>query len=738
MKQENSTVFPEQLDRMFAPENIAIVGVSSEGFSFGRSILLSHISVGYGGKIYPVNVRGGSVEGLEIYRSVEDIPGSIDFAIITIPARHVPAVVESCLKKGAPGVEILSSGFRETGTPEGIALEEQLREIAARGIRVLGPNCFGIYCPRSGQTLLPGPGLSREPGGVAFLSQSGGHSIDLALLGKWRGVRFSKVVSFGNGADLRETEMLRYLLRDDETKVIGMYLEGVADGDGFLSALEETAGEKPVLVIKGGLSDAGGRAAASHTASLGGRRAIWEAALRQCGAIRLESIGEMIDVSLAFSLLPVRDYHGCTVVGGGGALGIAAADAAESLGMEIPPLREDLRDSIMDLLPKPGSSAANPIDVANPFVAPGVIREILLRASEDERVDVHIVVLLLYHFKAHVKVLGVSGLADITPGRELAAVCREVWDQTGKPVVLVLPNFRQEEEAMDLEEAVRETRRLFTEAGVPVYGDVKDALRSVAALTEFSRYRQSRAAASAEILHKNAAGISSAETREVASLLADAVKRGDRALNEYESKKLLAAYSLPVTRERVVLDLEEALDYARVLGYPVALKGSSRSLTHKTEHGLVTLGIGSDEALAEAYRSLEERGGGRLDGILVQEMIGGDREFVAGLIRDRQFGPCVMFGLGGIYTEVLQDVAFRIAPLSLRDAFEMMEEIRAGKLLGAFRGKPEVDREAMARLLMGLGRIGLAHGEISEIDINPLLIADGRPVAVDALVVLKN
>jgi acetate---CoA ligase (ADP-forming) subunit beta len=221
-------------------------------------------------------------------------------------------------------------------------------------------------------------------------------------------------------------------------------------------------------------------------------------------------------------------------------------------------------------------------------------------------------------------------------------------------------------------------------------------------------------------------------------IIEDALKRGDKALNEYESKRLLDAYSIPVTKEFVATSITEALSFAKQIGYPVVLKGSSRTLTHKTEHKLIELGIDSDQALEKAYAALTERGLGQLDGILVQQMVKGERELVAGLIRDPQFGPCVMFGLGGIFTEVLKDVTFRVAPLEMRDALEMMDEIRARKLLDAFRGKPAVNREVLAHALINLGRIGLEIEEVAEIDINPMIIHDDMPIAVDALVILRN
>lgn len=478
------------IDRMFSPKSIAVVGVSTEGLGFGAGILLSHIAIGCESKLYPVNKRGGTIAGLKVYTSIEEIPEKIDFGIIAVPAPQVPAAVEACRQKGAVGVEILSSGFREAGTPEGTVLEEELQKIAGRGIRVIGPNCFGIYCPKSGLTMLPGPDLSRKPGGVALLSQSGGLSVDFAHIGKWRGIHFSKVVSFGNGCDLRETEMLQYLRQDPETKVICMYIEGVNDGREFLAALKAAAMEKPVIVIKGGLSDSGSRAAASHTASMGGSRAIWEAALRQCNAIQVENLAEMTDAALAFSMLPQGEYKGCSVAGGGGALGIAAADAAEAFGLDVPRLREDLQAEILELLPKPGSSPANPIDIANPFVAAGAIRDILLCAARDKNIDIHILVQLLYHYKSLQQSFGGVKLKDITPCRDLAESSKQAMQTGGKPVALVLPNFKQEEDAIEIEEVIRETRRLFSEAGMPVFDDVKNALRAISLVSRYYRRRK--------------------------------------------------------------------------------------------------------------------------------------------------------------------------------------------------------------------------------------------------------
>lgn len=476
----------DEFERIFHPRRVAIVGVSSEGMGFGSGMLLSLTTIGFQGELLAVNPKGGSFAGRAIFKTVEDIPGEIDLAIIAVTARHVPAILEACRRKGAAGAEILSSGFSELGTAEGLALEEEIRRIAARGIRVVGPNCFGIYCPASGLTFLPGPDLSRVSGNVAFFAQSGGMSVDLAQMAGWMGLYFSKMVSFGNGADLRETQLLEYFEHDEETHVISLYIEGVDDGDRFLQTLKRVATRKPVIVLKGGLSEAGQRAVMSHTASLGGDRAIWEAILRQSRAIRVHNLAELAQTCLAFSLLPRRPYRGITVIGGGGALGVAACDAAETYAMELPHFRGEIHDRILANLPRPGSSAANPIDVANPFVPPASLREVLLEAGNDERVDLQVMVPLLYHYKSLALQLGEASLKEITPYRELAEAFREAWDQTGKPVIVVLPNPKRGLDSLDIEEMLREARQAFLDKGLPVFDDIPGALQAVAHVSDYA------------------------------------------------------------------------------------------------------------------------------------------------------------------------------------------------------------------------------------------------------------
>lgn len=475
---------PPDLDRLFYPQKIAIIGVSQSGVGFGGGIFYSLRTIGYRGEIFLVNPKGGTLGGETIYPRIEDIPGSFDLAIIAVAAHAVPEALEACRIKGAAGAEILSSGFKELGTDEGVALEQEVVHHSAKGIRVVGPNCFGIYCPKSGLTILPGPDFSRESGPIAFLSQSGGMAFEFANLGKTMGFKFSKVISYGNGADLRETELLRYFGDDPETGVITMYIEGIQDAEVFFAALEDVSARKPVIVNKGGLSEAGGRAVRSHTASMGGSRKIWQSILRQVNAVQVDDLTEMANTCLAFSGLPNRVYRNISVVGGGGALGVAAGDIAERFGIHIPPFAEQLAQRIDALLPKPGSSPGNPVDVANPFVPPKTLREIMRLAASDERIDLQLFSFLLHHYKNRSLVTG-QPLKSLVPLMELADNIQAVIAETGKPVIVILANSKSGPDDLDVVEMFMDAHKAFMGLGVPVFNSLFECLRAIGHLNSY-------------------------------------------------------------------------------------------------------------------------------------------------------------------------------------------------------------------------------------------------------------
>jgi acyl-CoA synthetase (NDP forming) len=490
---DKTSVQHSQLERIFHPNRIAVIGVSGGSLGFGSRTIMTLLEFGYKGEICPVNPKGGTISGLKIFKTLEEIPGELDLAIIAVPAPLVPEALEACRKKGVVGAEILSAGFKELGTPEGRGLEEEIKRISQKGIRVVGPNCFGIYCPAGGLTILPGPEFPHESGPVAFLAQSGGMAGEFVMNGKSLGLKFSKVVSFGNGVDLRETELLQYLGDDPETRVICMYMEGVEDGRAFFKVLKEVTAKKPVIIYKGGLSKSGRRAVVSHTASLGGSRQIWESMMRQANAVQVKNSWEMAQACLAFVTLPQRAFPGIAVVGGGGALGVTACDTAESIGIELPLLPPDIQEKIMAILPRPGSSASNPVDAANPGVPPEILKEVLLKSGEWKTIDLQILIQLFYIYKSILR-LGETTLDEATPYRPLAQALQEVHDQTGKPVVLILPNSRRDLEDLDIEEVRRKACRLFFEKGVLTFENLTDAFRAIDQVSRYYARREVRQA----------------------------------------------------------------------------------------------------------------------------------------------------------------------------------------------------------------------------------------------------
>lgn len=464
--------------RIFNPERLLIVGISGQGKGVACDLFYALKDFGYKGEILFVNPKGGNFAGRTIYREIEEIPGEIDLATIFVNAAAVPGLLESCRLKGAAGAVIFSSGFGELGTDEGIALEQELVRIIKKGIRVIGPNCMGIYCPEGGLTTLQGPDFPRQSGPVAFIAQSGGQSIDFANAGKSIGLTYSKIVSIGNGIDLRETELLQYFGRDDETRVVNMYIEGIADGDSFTETIREVSVKKPVIVLKGGLSEAGSRAVLSHTASMGGSRTIWESVLRQVNAVQVKDLSEMARTSLAFAYLPAATYKNLSVIGGGGGMGVSAADLAEDFGLNVPPFSSEVAGRIDDILPKPGSNPGNPVDLAIPFAPPQMIKDVLSSAAGDECIDLQIQ-FNMFSYYLHIARESGNPIKAVVPYEEIADCVRAVIDETGKPVVSVLANHVRGLDHLDVIEMVEAARRAFVERDIATFDSLADAMQAI-------------------------------------------------------------------------------------------------------------------------------------------------------------------------------------------------------------------------------------------------------------------
>lgn len=485
----NSSIF-ESFEPIFYPRSLAVIGASADMTKFGNIILSAVLEIGFEGRVYPVNTEGGDINGLKAYRSLQEVPGEVDFAVMTIPAPAVKNSLEECLRKGVKGVEILTSGFRETGTTEGRRLEEEVVQVARRGIRILGPNCFGIYCPESGLTILPGQNFSRETGPVGFLSQSGGLCADLGQIAKGLGIRFSKMVSYGNGCDVAACDLLEYFFADPKTRIIAGYLEGVEDGPRFLEILKNNKGKKPVILWKAGLTETGSRAVMSHTGSLSGAAEVWKSVLQQAGVVQVGSAEELIDTIYAFLYLPPNAGPKVALMGGGGAIGVAASDSLDRLGLSVPVLSPPILEKLKASFPAVGNSLKNPVDLGNPMIPPSMLRKVMEAAGEDGGIDTLIVIQILFYILYQVRHrLGMDDkpLSQFSFQPDLLKACKEIQEKYRKPIILVLPDIVTDGKMIDLEIEWRRERDNYQAAGFPVFKSLDRAAR---ALSHFVRYHQ--------------------------------------------------------------------------------------------------------------------------------------------------------------------------------------------------------------------------------------------------------
>jgi acyl-CoA synthetase (NDP forming) len=473
---------PRKFEAIFYPKSLAVIGASTDITKFGTLTLKTLIQFGFKGRIYPVNPHAGEILGLKSYADLKDIPGCVDLALITVPAPAVPGVLEDCVEKNVGAAVINTAGFSETGEEECVKLEREIAKISKeKGIRIIGPNCFGIYCPASGLTLPPGEYYSRESGNVAFLSQSGGYADRFCRDAKGWGIRFSKVVSYGNACDLNETDFLEYLAEDQETKIIGLYNEGVKNGQRFLQMVREVNQKKPVIIWKGGLDEGGRRAIASHTGALGSRKEIWEAFFKQTGAVRVNNLEELIDTVLIFQHLSVPFGRRIAIIGTGGGSGVDSADACERAGLSVPVLSTKTVEQLRMLLPTVGASAQNPIDLGNPWTSPSDFKKIIETTSLDPQIDALVtVVWQLPFFYARREPLWnffqKSVEASIAVGKYLR-----------KPLIMVLCATPTEVEMLEAENEWRKIKDRFIAAGIPVYQTIE---RAAKAMVNFIAYRE--------------------------------------------------------------------------------------------------------------------------------------------------------------------------------------------------------------------------------------------------------
>jgi len=681
------------LDAFFEPKSVAVIGASTDSSKLGFAVLENLVEGGFAnhGEVYPINPDAEEILGHQAYASVLDVPDPIDLAVIVIPYPIVPDVLRECGQKGIPGVIVISAGFREAGM-EGLERELELISIAEESnIRLIGPNCLGVidtFTPLNASFSAGTP----PQGPMAFMSQSGALGtaiLDWAQAGR---LGLAKFVSLGNKADVSEIDLLQAWVEDPNTNVILMYSEGLPNGEEFIRVARQVTRQKPVVAIKSGVTQSGSRAVSSHTGSLAGSEQAYQAAFRQAGVLRAESMEGLFDMALALGYQPPLKGDRIAIITNAGGPGILATDALEHAGLSLANFEVETSHKLEGYLPG-AASASNPVDVLGDARADRY-RISLDIVSKDPNVDGLLVVLTP------------QAMTEI---EETAKTVGDLSKEIDLPVFTCFMGEAKVEAGIDI----------LAGYGVPNYPFPE---RAALAFRSMADYRQIRARPDPEYAHFDV-------DHEAAQEVFDRVRSEDRlTIGDAEARAILEAYRLRVPQSELAENSEEAVQIAGKIGYPVVLKIASPDILHKTDVGGVKVDLESAEEVEDAFELMTYRAQrylpeARLWGCLVQEMAPpGGIEVLVGVNRDPQFGPLVTFGLGGIYVETLKDVTFRVAPFSRQEAQEMLSEIRASALLDGVRGKRPVDKDAIVDTLLRIGQMVQDFPQITELDINPLIV----------------
>ncbi|THF67171.1 CoA-binding protein [Pseudothauera nasutitermitis] len=704
------------LHDFLSPDSIAIIGASADPTKRGYKAMVGLIKGHYAGAIYPVHPKLAEVLGVRAYPSLDALPGPVDLALICTPAATVPGILEECGRKGVKGAIVLASGFKETGE-EGARLERAVLEAArAGGVRVIGPNTSGMFNLHKKVNLLDLANV--KAGDIGFISQSGNMLLSLVLEAEHNGhVGFSTYVGPGNQTDIGFNDYLRYLGEDPRTRVATLYVEGFRDGRRFLRVARETTLKKPVVVYKSGATEEGRKAASSHTGALAGSYAMTVDLLRQMGVSVVEDSDEILPVAEGLALLQQARGKRVAVVSDGGGQATIASDRLAEAGLTLAPLSEETRRRLAEIL-LPQASLVNPVDVAGSSDAnPALLADCLRIVAEDENVDS---VFLVGMFGGYYTRFAENLLGGEMRGAEAMI---ELARATDKPLVIYSLYAPVKPPAL---------RRLH-EAGLPVYASIEHAVRVLAALGERGIHLATRGQSEPAAAPEPDAAVLAAFT---------AAGEQGRDLFEYEARALLRAHGVAVAEERVARGADELAGIAAHFGeQALAMKVVSRDILHKSDAGGVKLGLRGEAELRTAYDAILSScrayaPQADIEGVLLTPMARKGVEIIIGVSRDPIFGPVLMFGLGGIFVEVLEDVAFRSIPLSRHDARSMVDQIKARRILDGVRGQVPVDTEALVDLLLKVSGIVSAYPQIAELDLNPVMAYEDGYAVVDARVIV--
>lgn len=702
------------------PKSVATAGAGNNPAKMGTLQALSIIKDGYQGKFYPVHPTDKTVLGHKAYASALSLPEPPDLAMLVVPTKQVIPVLEDFGRIGTRRAIIITAGFKETG-PEGRSTEDRLNEIADRyGMRFLGPNCMGMLNTQLSLNLTVA-NLIGKPGSLGMASQSGTYVTQTLAYLRQRGIRFSKAISVGNEANIDIVDALEYLGEDEHTKAIILYIEGIRDGRRFIEVAQKITPHKPVLAQYVGGSGAGARAGMSHTGAMAGPDFLYDGIFKQAGVIRVYSIEDLYSHGWALSAQPPLRGRRVGVVTNSGGPGTAISHNADQGGLDVPRFSDALQSRIRPLI-QGHASSANPVDLTfhlDMQLLSTRIPEMIMQSGEADGVILHGAMStgFMREVYSHLREI----LNNISEEQFIESYRRDLTEAVSLPQKYGLPLLVSSFFGTD-----DDYTKAYQDNDVPVFDSPEKAARGMASFLRHKEIRDRKTIVPLALPERSAVA---------AQIIQSALEQGQQALDEFQSKRILSLYGIRTTRERMAGTAEEAVHAAREIGFPVAAKACSWEIMHKTGKGLIALNLRTESEIRRALRSIRQAAGSKVP-MLIQEMLSGAREFVAGVTRFEGFGPCVLFGLGGVLTEALKDTTFRSAPLSDTESQEMLTDIRAKKLVGAFRGLPAVDATALAGILQGVGFIALLHPEIAEIDLNPIIITGSAPVVADALFVL--
>ena len=689
------------LESLLRPQSVAVIGASDNPARIGGRPIYSMLKDNFQGKLFPVNPNRDIVQGLQAYPNISSVPVPVDSAVISVPENVALQVIKECAESGVKSAVVFTSGFAETGTA-GLDAQQQIAKIASdSGMRILGPNCLGVFNLSAGWfgTFANTLASKKIPTGpIGIVTQSGAYGGHLFTITQNRGVGTNYWVTTGNEVDIDVAEVIKFYASEPEIRVIISYAEGIKNGNRMREALQAARNaKKPVIFMKVGSTEAGARAAASHTASLAGEDAIYDGLFKQYGVYRAETTEEMADVAYAcqFGRYPNGPKIGLQTISGG--IGVQMADAASKKGFDVAPLPKSTQEKIIKLIPFAGVN--NPVDFTGQVLNERKLLEDSMRFVIDEA-----------DYDSQILYLASLPISEFTKDISL-----EIFTALRK---------RYPEELMFLSMiGPQESRKPYEEIGYPCFEDHSLAVRAMAALRYF-----------AEVFKQG-------KQKVIPSTKGNKLARLEKNMSEFEAKSILSAAGIPANREFLTQSCEEAIEAQKTIDGPVVLKVASPDIPHKTEIGGVLLNLTTKEEVEESYQKLitnvqSNAPKAKIDGIIVAEMITGGIETVLGVTKDPVFGPTVMFGLGGVFVEVLKDVTFRVAPFGPEEAHRMIDEIRGRAVLDGARGAPPADIDALANAISRLSILAAENSDtIQTIDINPFLALPKGAVAVDALII---